>query len=68
MPEQIDRKVAAWLALVAEAVDNLPKCTAEYGEFYVSRATISFDGDETGYAIVPDEFGGYAISIDERSV
>lgn len=61
MSEQVDHRVAAYMAAIAAALEAVPECKTSYGEFYVSEAVISFDGYETGYAIVADEHGGYAV-------
>lgn len=61
--DEIDRHLARYLAQVAEALDSVPKCDPGYGEFYVSKATISFDGEETNYAVVADEHGTYAVQV-----
>lgn len=61
---QVDHHVAAYMAAIAKALESVPSCKTSYGEFYVSEARISFDGDETGMGVVADEHGGYAVAID----
>lgn len=59
----IDRHQARFMAQVAEALENIPKATPDYGgEFYVSCAVIAYDGEETGWMVSPNEFGGYEIA------
>lgn len=64
MSEQVDVKVAAWMARLAEAINQIGGCDSGYGEFYISLATVAFDGDDTGYSIGPNEFGGYSLRFD----
>lgn len=63
MAEEVDHHVVAYMAAIAAALESVPLCKTSYGEFYVSEALISYDGDETGYAVVADEHGGYAVRI-----
>lgn len=61
--DEVDPQVARWLARIAEALNDIGDCRPGYGEFHVSEVVISFDGDETGYRVVPSDDGTFWIGL-----
>jgi hypothetical protein len=61
--QQIDPKVARYLADIADALEGLASRDCGYGEFYISGVKIAYEGDESGVELFPDEFGGLAIRV-----
>ena len=61
--QQINPKVAAYVAEVAAALEGLLARDCGYGEFYVLGVQFGYDGEESGVSLIPDEFGGVAIRI-----
>lgn len=62
--QEIDAEVAVWAGEVAAALAAVGSLKTSYGEFYVSDARISFDGDPTGYSVVANEHAGYNVRIE----
>ena len=64
MSEEIDARVAGWLARVAEALESVQSFDSGYGAFYVSRIDIAFDGEATNLRLVPSDAGaGFDLHI-----
>jgi hypothetical protein len=62
----IERQVARYMADVADAIQNVKTGETTYGEFYVSSVSIGFDGEDTGYRIIPNEHGDYDIAEETK--
>jgi hypothetical protein len=60
----VERQAARFLVDVADAISKITSGKTDYGEFYVSEVRIGYDGDDTGYRVIPNEHGDY--DIDER--
>lgn len=58
----IERQAARFMADVADAIAAVKSGQTTYGEFYVSEVRFGFDGDDTGYRIVPNEHGDYDVA------
>lgn len=58
----IERQVARYLADVADAVAAVKTGHTTYGEFYASEIRFGFEGEDTGYRVIPNEHGDYDIS------
>ena len=63
MTTTINPKVATWMAQIAEALVEIRECDPGWGTFYVSNVEISFDGEESGYRVVPDDHGTYELAV-----
>lgn len=57
----IERQAAGFMSDVATAINSVQSGKTTYGEFYVSEVRIGFDGEDTGYRIIPNEHGDYDI-------
>jgi hypothetical protein len=64
MAESVNPRVAAYAADIAEALKPLVARDCGFGEYYISRVTLAFEGEGVGVSLVPDEFGGLAIKIE----
>lgn len=60
-PLGVSRQVARYMADVADAIAAVKTGTSSWGEYYVSEVRIGFDGEDTGYRIIPNEHGDYDI-------
>ena len=66
----INAQVARYMADVAKALADVDAVSTDHGEYYVSEVRVGFDGDDTGYRIIPNEFGGFdldAVTPEETS-
>ena len=59
----LNHGVAGWLARVAEAIEAVGDHESDHGLYYVDRVTVGFDGEDAGYRVVPNEFGGYDVGL-----
>lgn len=64
----IERQVARYLCDLADALAAVKSGKTDYGEFYVSEVQIAFDGEDTGYRVVPNEHGDYDIHEEQPSI
>lgn len=61
----IHHEVAAWMARIAAALNEIGDCKTDYGEYYVADIDIVFQGESAGWKILADEHGGFGLDIDE---
>jgi hypothetical protein len=62
--QEIDARVAGWLARVAEALEPVQSFDSSYGGFYVVGVSVGFEGYDTGIRLVPsDAESGFDIRI-----
>lgn len=61
LPLGVSRQVARYMADVADAIAEIKTGKSSWGEYYVSEVRIGFDGEDTGYRIIPNEHGDYDI-------
>ena len=62
---EIDLRAADFMVQLTRAINAIPTKTDELAEgFYVSEVRIGFGGEDTGYRIIPNEFGDYSIAIE----
>lgn len=61
--ETLNHEVAKWLAGLAKIVEEYGDGETGHGAYYVSAVTVGYDGDDTGYRVLPNEFGGYDIAL-----
>jgi hypothetical protein len=62
----IERQAARFLTDVADALSAIKSGKTSYGEFYVSEARISSDGEESGFRVIPNDHGDYDIEEVQR--
>ena len=55
----INAEIGGYMSAVAEAIKLVADAKTDHGTYYVSEVRIGFDGDDTGYRIIPNEFGGF---------
>jgi ABC-type molybdate transport system substrate-binding protein len=46
---------------VADAIAAVKSGETSYGTFYVSEVRFGFEGEDTGYRVIPNEHGDYDI-------
>ena len=68
MMRTIERQAGRFMVDVADAVAAVKSGSTSYGEFYVSEVRIGFEGDDTGYRVIPNEHGDYDIVADQPEV
>lgn len=61
--EGIHMEAAQFLVDVAKAIAGVKSGKISYGEYYVERVIIGFDGETTNYVIRPDEGDGYELAV-----
>jgi len=64
-PVDIPNDVTRIALKVAEFLETLPE---NRGEFYVSKVTFAFEGDDYNeFFVGPDEFGGYGLKVNREN-
>lgn len=63
--EVLDADVLQWAGKIAKAMNTIGVQHTPYGEFYVEKVVLGYEGETYGtVSIVPDEFGGYGVRIE----
>ncbi|QSR25542.1 hypothetical protein CFH99_07890 [Nocardioides aromaticivorans] len=55
----LNAEVAGYMAAVAKALVAVSEFKSDHGTYYVSEVKFGYDGDDTGYRVIPNEFGGF---------
>ena len=59
----VNPKVARWMSLIADALEDVGECELGWGTFHVKEVVIQFDGEDCNFRVRPDEGDGTTFEL-----